>query len=358
MAQTSTLHTTAATPHAWACAAAAGLRRPGTAALLQVALTYAAWTVLAHMGTQLSWLWWGGMSGVLLWWLLRVWQPERAWHHRRAWHGALGLLSVLGLCLMQSPLPSWVRWLGLLALALGMAGTGNALQTLSVSPSPSSAMGAWAQWRIHAAAIALVALMAADFALWSERWAVLLLVLGAATLVLFGRASPNPSPQPVAPRTVDPNMAVMMGSLTLMTQWCVAQGLSAPLAMALHLGLMALADVLPPLARRPLGVHVPAASGHVLSVLSAVAVLLSTELIPMLLAMGLLAMGSAWTQRPPSNVPSSASLWVGAGLGSLGLVFIAQSAPLLGPAAIGWGLLSVTTTWALWAWCTSNRSFT
>ena len=358
MAQTSTLHTTAATPHAWACAVAAGLRRPSTVALVQVALTYAAWTVLAHMGTQLSWLWWGGMSGVLLWWLLRVWQPERAWHHRRAWHGALGLFSALGLYLMQSPLPLWVRWLGLLALALGMAGTSNALQTLSVSSAPSPALRSWTRWRIHAAAIALVALMAADFALWSERWAVLLLVLCAATLVLWGRASPSHSAQPLALRTVDPNMAVMMGSLTLMTQWCVAQGLSAPIAMALHLGLMALADVLPPHARRPPWVHVPAASGHVLSVLSALAVLLSTELVPMLLAMGLLAMGSAWTQRPPTNTPSRASLWLGTGLGCWGLVFIAQSAPLLGPAAIGWGLLSVTTIWALWAWCTSNRSFT
>jgi len=351
MAQTSTLPNRMPAPSAWAAAGAAARGGAAAAAGAQVTLAYVGWTVLAHMGTQLTWLWWSGMSAVVLWCVLRVWQPERAWQHHRAWHAALWGLSVGGLCLMQSPLPASWRWLGLVALAVGLAGTTNALSR----PSPSHAeANPWARLRTHALAIALVALMAADFVLWSERWALLLLVLSAATAVLLSQPRALPSPS-TAWRSVDPNMAVMMGSLTLMTQWCVSQGLSAPVAMALHLGVMALADVFTPLAQRSVWAAAHAHGGHGLSVLAAVAVLLSTQLVPMLLAMGLLALGCAWVQAGTSTPQPRASVWVGTALGLTGLVLTAQWAPTLGPAAIGWGLLGVSSTWALWAWGTSNR---
>lgn len=351
MAQTSTLPNRMPAPSAWAAAGAAARGGAAAAAWAQVTLAYVGWTVLAHMGTQLTWLWWSGMSAVVLWCVLRVWQPERAWQHHRAWHAALWGLSVGGLCLMQSPLPASWRWLGLMALAVGLAGTSNALDR--PSPSPAAAHP-WARLRTHALAIALVSLMAADFVLWSERWALLLLVLSAATAVLLSQARALPSPS-TAWRSVDPNMAVMMGSLTLMTQWCVSQGLSAPVAMALHLGVMALADVCKPLAQRAVWAAAHAHGGHGLSVLAAVAVLLSTQLVPMLLAMGLLALGCAWVQAGTSAPQSRASVWVGTALGLTGLVLTAQWAPTLGPAAIGWGLLGVSSTWALWAWGSSNR---
>ncbi len=350
MAQSSTIPTRMSAPSVWAAGTAAwgGV---AWASLAQVTLTYVGWTVLAHMGTQLSWLWWSGMSAVVLWCVLRVWQPERVWQHHRAWHAALWLLSVGGLCLMQSPLPASWRWLGLLALAVGLAGTSNALDR----QSPSHAVvNPWARLRTHALAIALVALMAADFVLWSERWALLLLVLSVATAVLFSQ--PRTTPRSfTAWRSVDPNMTVMMGALTLMTQWCVSQGLSAPVAMALHLGVMALADVFKPLAQRTVWAASHAQWGHGLSVLAAVAVLLSTQLTPMLLAMGLLALGCAWAQVGRSAPQPQASVWVGTALGLTGMVLTAQWAPTLGPTAIGWGLLGVSSTWALWAWGTSNR---
>lgn len=351
MAQTSTLPNRMPAPSAWAAAGAAARGGAAAAAWAQVTLAYVGWTVLAHMGTQLTWLWWSGMSAVVLWCVLRVWQPERAWLHHRAWHAALWLLSVGGLCLMQSPLPASWRWLGLMALAVGLAGTSNALDRQSPS---HAAAHPWARLRTHALAIALVALMAADFVLWSERWALLLLVLSAASAVLLSQARALSSPS-TAWRSVDPNMAVMMGSLTLMTQWCVSQGLSAPVAMALHLGVMALADVCKPLAQRAVWAAAHAHGGHGLSVLAAVAVLLSTQLVPMLLAMGLLALGCAWVQAGTSAPQSRASVWVGTALGLTGLVLTAQWAPTLGPAAIGWGLLGVSSTWALWAWGSSNR---
>jgi hypothetical protein len=351
MAQTSTLPNRMSAPSAWAAAGAVAWCGAAGASLAQVTLAYVGWTVLAHMGTQLTWLWWSGMSAVVLWWVLRVWQPERAWQHHRAWHAALWLLSVVGLCLMQSPVPASWRWLGLMGLSVGLAGTSNALSR----PCPSRAAAKpWARLRTHALAIALVALMAADFVLWSERWVLLLLVLSAATAVLLSQPRALPSPS-TAWRSVDPNMAVMMGSLTLMTQWCVSQGLSAPVAMALHLAVMALADVFKPLAQRAAWAVTHAHWGHGLSVLAAVAVLLSTQLAPMLLAMGLLALGCAWVQAGSSAPQPSASVWIGTALAMTGLVLTAQWAPTLGPAAIGWGLLGVSSTWALWAWGTSNR---
>ena len=351
MAQTSTLPTRMPAPSAWAAAGAAAWGGVSAAAWAQVTLAYVGWTVLAHMGIQLTWLWWSGMSAVVLWCVLRVWQPERAWQHHRAWHAVLWALSVGGLCLMQSPLPAFWRWLGLMALAVGLAGTSNALGRQS--PSHVVALP-WARLRTHALAIALVSLMAADFVLWSERWALLLVVLSAATAVLFSQARALPSPSTVW-RSVDPNMAVMMGSLTLMTQWCVSQGLSAPVAMGLHLGIMALAEVFKPFFYRSAWVSTHALWGHGLSVLAAVAVLLSTQLVPMLWAMGLLALGCAWAQAGTSAPQSRASVWVGIALGLTGLVLTAQWAPTLGPAAIGWGLLGVSSTWALWTWGTSNR---
>jgi hypothetical protein len=322
--------------------------------LAKLTLNYVGWTVLAHMGMQLSWLWWSGMSALVLWWVLRVWQPERAWQDHRGWHVALWVLSVCGVCLMQSPLPASWRWLGLMALAVGLAGTSNALSRQSPSHAPANP---WVLLRTHALAIALVAFMAADFVLWSERWVLLLLVLSAATAVLLihARALPNP---PKAWRSVDPNMAVMMGSLTLMTQWCVSQGLSAPVAMGLHLGIMTLAEVFKPFLHRSRWASAHAHGGHGLSVLAAVAVLLSTQLTPMLLAMGLFALGCAWAQAGTSAPQPRASVWVGTALGLTGLVLTAQWAPTLGPAAIGWGLLGVSSTWALWAWGTSNRRST
>jgi len=351
MAQTSTLPTRMSVPSAWAAAGAAVWGGVAGAYLAQVTLAYVGWTVLAHMGTQLTWLWWSGMSAVVLWWVLRVWQPERAWHHHRAWHAALWVLSVGGVCLMQSPLPASWRWLGLLALAVGLAGTSNALSR----PYPSHAAAhPWARLRTHALAIALVALMAADFALWSERWALLLLVLSAATAVLLSQPRTAPSPSAVW-SNVDPNMAIMMGSLTLMTQWCVSQGLSAPVAMALHLGVMALSDVFKPLAQRAVWASAHAHWGHALSVLAAVAVLLSNQLVSMLLAMGLLALGCAWVQAGPLVQQPRTLAWVGTALGMTGLVLTAQWAPTLGPAAIGWGLLGASSTWALWSWGNSNR---
>lgn len=354
MTQTSTLPTRLPAPSAWAAAGAAAWGGAAGASLAQVTLIYVGWTVLAHMGTQLSLLWWSGMSAVVLWWVLRVWQPERVWQHHRAWHAALWVLSVGGVCLMQSPLPASWRWLGLMALAVGLAGTSNALGR----PCPFKASAhPWARLRTHALAIALVAFMAADFVLWSERWALLLLVLSAATAILLSQSRTVPGPSTVW-RTVDPNMAVMMGSLTLMTQWCVAQGLSAPVAMALHLGVMALADVFKPLAQRAVWAATRAHWGHGLSVLAAVAVLLSTQLTPMLLAMGLLALGCAWVQAGSSAQQPRNRVWGGTALGLTGLVLTAQWAPTLGPDAIGWGLLGVSSTWALWAWGTSNRRST
>jgi hypothetical protein len=95
-----------------------------------------------------------------------------------------------------------------------------------------------------------------------------------------------------------------------------------------------------------------------LSVLAAVVVLSSTQLTPMLLAMGLLALGCAWVQAGPSG-PQPRTHWgVGSALGLTGLVLTAQWAPTLGPAAIGWGLLGVSSTWALWSWGNSNRRST
>jgi hypothetical protein len=354
MAQSSTLPTQMPAPSAGALAFGVAWGGVAGASLAQVTLIYVGWTVLAHMGMQLSWLWWSGMSALVLWWVLRVWQPERAWQHHRAWHAALWVLSVGGVCLMQSALPASWRWLGLMALAVGLAGTSNALGRRCPS---HAAAHPWARLRTHALAIALVAFMAADFALWSERWALLLLVLSAATAVLLSQARALTKPSSVW-RNVDPNMAVMMGSLTLMTQWCVSQGLSAPVAMGLHLGIMALAEVFKPFAQRALWASVRAHWGHGLSVLAAVAVLSSTQLTPMLLAMGLLALGCAWVQAGPSGPQPRTHLGVGSALGLTGLVLTAQWAPTLGPAAIGWGLLGVSSTWALWSWGTSNRRST
>ena len=354
MAQSSTLPTQMPAPSAGALAFGVAWGGVAGASLAQLTLIYVGWTVLAHMGMQLSWLWWSGMSALVLWWVLRVWQPERAWQHHRAWHAALWVLSVGGVCLMQSALPASWRWLGLMALAVGLAGTSNALGRRCPS---HAAAHPWARLRTHALAIALVAFMAADFALWSERWALLLLVLSAATAVLLSQARALTKPSSVW-RNVDPNMAVMMGSLTLMTQWCVSQGLSAPVAMGLHLGIMALAEVFKPFAQRALWASVRAHWGHGLSVLAAVAVLSSTQLTPMLLAMGLLALGCAWVQAGPSGPQPRTHLGVGSALGLTGLVLTAQWAPTLGPAAIGWGLLGVSSTWALWSWGTSNRRST
>ncbi len=354
MAQSSTLPTRMSVPSAWAAAGAAAWGGVAGASLAQLTLIYVGWTVLAHMGMQLSWLWWSGMSALVLWWVLRVWQPERAWQDHLGWHVALWVLSVCGVCLMQSPLPASWRWLGLMALAVGLAGTSNALSRQS--PSHATA-NPWMLLRTHALAIALVAFMAADFVLWSERWAFLLLVLSAATSVLLSQARALANP-PKVWRSVDPNMAVMMGSLTLMTQWCVSQGLSAPVAMGLHLGIMALAEVFKPFLHRSGWASTHAHWGHGLSVLAAVAVLLSTQLIPMLLAMGLLALGCAWGQAGPLVQQPRTRVWVGTALGLAGLVLTAQWAPTLGPAAIGWGLLGVSITGALWAWGTSNRRST
>ena len=94
--------------------------------------------------------------------------------------------------------------------------------------------------------------------------------------------------------------------------------------------------------------------GHALSVLAAVAVLLSNQLVPMLLAMGLLALGCAWAEARPLAQQPHTPVWVGTALGLTGLVLTAQWAPTLGPAAIGWGLLGVSSAWALWAWGNSN----
>ncbi|CAN1517682.1 hypothetical protein MCEMIEM28_01007 [Burkholderiaceae bacterium] len=354
MAQISTLPTQMPPPSAGALAFAAAWNGVAGASLAQLTLIYVGWTVLAHMGMHLSLLWWSGMSALVLWWVLRVWQPERAWQHHRAWHAALWMLSVGGVCLMQSPLPASWRWLGLLALAAGLAGTSNALGRQSSSRATANP---WVLLRTHALAIALVAFMAADFVLWSERWALLLLVLSAATVVLLSQPRTAPSPSAVW-RNVDPNMAVMMGSLTLMSQWCVSQGLSAPLAMGMHLGIMAVAEVFKPFLHRSVWASTHAHWGHGLSVLAAVAMLLSTQLTPMLLAMGLLALGCAWVQAGSLVQQPRTRLWIGTALGLISLLLTAQWAPTLGPAAIGWGLLGVSSTWALWALGNLNRRST
>jgi hypothetical protein len=344
----STPHTAPVLGRAWG----ATLWPAGLGALLlwaQVAMAYLAWTVLAHLGTQHTWLWWGGMSALVLWWSWRVWQPDRAWVNHRGWHTACWLMGVIGLCVLQSPLSGGWMVVALWLMAAAWAGMSNALQ--AASPDGQGAGSSLSvHVLMHATAIACVVGFAADVSDWRARWLGAVVLMSMAYVLLVLR---RPQVRPGETwMSVDPTMAVMMGSLTLMTQWCIAQGLSAPVAMAGHLGVMALASCWSNIARDGAWPLPNAAWAHALSIGAAVGVLWSQTLSAMLLAMGLLALGSAWLSSNERSRPRAVALWL---LGVSVLVATAQSAPTWGPAAIGWGLLCVSGARALLAAWTSHR---
>lgn len=310
------------------------------------------WLAMGQLGSVMAWSWFSGLAGMVAWWCWLQWAPLR-WHPRTvASRQAWALLAVAGLAAVM--LAGRHQALGWLGWALAIAAWAQTVLGLRHAACTTALRLGWAQAGLGLLLAWLVAAVAADPAQWPRQWPL------AAGLLLLA-AWPVRGPQATAPGqalppTVDRMPAVaqaatllMMGSLPLMGQWCLANGQSVLVGTAVHLWAMAWASGLTQalLGHSP---HLPLRTrrglGQWLLLNAAALAWLGTGLWQMALAMALLAAAGTLWHAPangpdhpaPVHHPISARGWLAPWPAALALLWLGHAAPTQGPQALSWAL--------------------
>ncbi len=320
-----------------------GLWGQGVLAALGFGLLYTGWLAIAHTGMQHTLLWGNGMLGVAVWWALLLWEPLRRWHRHMSWQLALLAMLSVGLALTHNPVSSVWAALGVFLSVLGWGGLVNViLGHLRSASSPRLPLPY--TLLIQLCAVGIATGLAVDFATWTQHWYWVVVIATAALTLVQQGPSGTTFTKPTFSLT-DPSMAVMMGSLVLMNQWCVSLGLSSELSLTLHLLAMALTQpLLHALASRHRFAAIRPDHGHVVIILGALLITLFDTPWGMLPGMVLLSAGSTLCGLIHLNqalLKLFAQVW-----GLVCLLSLAWLAPTEGPQVLGAVLLICSCAWA------------
>lgn len=332
--------------------------------LILVCLTFSAWLVLLQMGMTLTWNWFSGLLPLALWWVWMVLDPFGAKGRRPAmtvWSAAGVVVGVLvvhwagrtavgGVGLVLTAL-AWAQWL----LCVRQQGPDLAEQW--------SLSGVCMRLVVQLMGLWVAVWLAADPMLWMQRWPALFLVWLAWFLCGFMcqrtraqslSANDHHRIFDAASPMLHPAMAMMMGGLLLMAQWCVTVGWTYTQAVLLH-GVVMVAvpfamNVWEQVGRKSAGRYV---SGRFrpwtgfapwLGVVGAWMFWQLGSPPSMLLAMALIA----WAIHAGSTLYSTRlHALVAMCLFLPGLLWMGHFSPIQGPQAIATPLLGVTVLWAL-----------
>jgi len=315
------------------------------------------WLVMGQLGSAMAWSWFSGLLGVVAWWSWMQWAPA-GWHPRRtAARGAWLLLALLGMAgVMLAGRHQLLGWLGWAAAIAGWAQTSLGLATLG-RPCPAPTPVWWREGVLGLATAWLVAGVAADPLQWRLHWPLAgLLLLALAGPSLRSRATPVPGQRPpVTPAAAQVATLLMMGTLPLMSQWCVSNGQPVVWAAGLHLWAMAWASwgthlLLQHSPRLPRRTRFGLAQLFLCQ--AALVAWLGADLLHMVLTMALLSAATAlltWAPALPSapRVPAGPGLaWLAGAAGPAALLWLGHAAPTLGPQTLPLAL-SALALWAL-----------
>ena len=320
-----------------------GLWGQGVLAALGFGLLYTGWLAIAHAGMQHTSLWANGMLGVAVWWVLLLWEPLRRWHCHMPWQLALLAMLSAGLAMTHYPVGGGWAAVGVFLSVLGWAGLVHVIFGHLRSASPPRLPLPYTLL-IQLCAIGIATGLAVDFATWARHWYwVVVIATAALTLVQMGPAG-TPFTKPTFALT-DPSMAVMMGSLVLMNQWCVSLGLSSELSLTLHLLAMAVTQpLLQALVSRHRFAGIRPDHGHVAIISGALLMTLFDTPWGMLPGMVLLSAGSTLSglaHAHEARLKLFAQVW-----GLVWLLSLAWLAPTEGPQILGAVLLICSAAWA------------
>ena len=318
------------------------------------------WLAMGQLGSVMAWSWFSGLAGVVAWWCWLQWAPPRWYPRHLASQWLWLLLAVLGMAaVMLAGRHQALGWLGWALAIAGWAQTLLGLQQRHASKAPiaSTAPGwprAWLPWMAAPAMAFGVAAVAADPSDWQRLWPLAAVMLLGVAWPSQGHAPHQRGQSPLINASPVPAMAqattlLMMGSLPLMSAWCLANGQSVLTVTAVHLWAMAwachLAQTL--LAHSPrLPLRTWHGLGNLLLVNAALVAWLGSALWQMALVMGLLAAASAVWQASTAHALSNLAMtapssplerWLHV-LPPLGLLWLGHMAPTHGPQALSWAL--------------------
>lgn len=331
--------------------------------VLESTLTFSVWLVLLQMGTALSWNWFSGLLPLALWWTWLLLAPLGGRGLRSGVAPWMALAIGLGVGLAQGAGPGPLGWAALVLVAIAWAQWHLSARPLQVGREGPTRRGAGPRLSAQAVAWLLVAWVAADPATWPSRWIALPVLCGVwaagcwawqrrpASLTL--RPEPGAA-QPPAHGLADPAMALAMGSLLLMLQWCASAGWTFAQATVAHGWAMVLGQGLAwacwprsSSTRHRTGHWLAGGVGPALVLVGAGMFWLGGVWQAMLLGMVWMALGGALRSQWPGARHSAA---LGLGLVLPALLWVGHASPVRGPQAMAEALLVVAGAAALGSW--------
>lgn len=301
------------------------------------------WLAMAQLGMVLGWSWFSGLWAVALWWL---WQSVP--RQRPAGRGTLLLAAgaALGLVLAHEAGRGPLGLIAAVVAILGWAEVARRLPGMALDRPGHSREATMARGIMRGLALAGAAwLVTADAPGGWTTWAMAVSLPTAVVLAgASGRATQAANSESPPPWGHHPTMALMMGTLLAMGQWCAAAGVPLFPALVLHglamtLGVAAACAMADPVSR---GVSRAWAGALLLG--SGILLLVSADWRLMLLAVALLTAGdtldrmsAARNACPRCASPSSHAL-AGHACGAAALLGVGHALPTLGPSALvaGW----------------------
>lgn len=303
-------------------------------------LFYAGWLSVVHLSMQTTWTTVGGLGLAAAWWVLLHWHPVR-FVQPNAWlDSAMGLTALVGLLVSVGWGPFETSLIGVVLYVFGLSYLAQA--TRSSNQQDSQRKPLWGMALVHATALVITLTLASSYMLWLEQWAWFAVMVLLCTLLLLYQRLGIPArvhkSQRLGVGLPDPTMALMMAFLPLFSLWCATPWLSANQHLALHLLAMAvghmtllfLLRMAPQMAQHSLW-------GHVLCLSATGLVWASNDTTIMLLAMVVLAAGSAWLQSTAGH--AVALKLFALILGVVAIALTAHASHTMGPDALGLGLV-------------------
>lgn len=326
--------------------------------LLVACLTFTAWLVLLQVGMSLTWNWFSGLLPLAAWWAWLALDPLGAAGRRPGVALVAALGVAMGVCVAQMAGRGLMGWMGAALLAVAWAQWVLAVHSHSHgAEAGATPMPVWARTAVQMAGLLTAAWVAADPLWWGTRWVVLPVLWLTWALCWMGLHGQPTRPAPARPPAgsqwpgllASPTMALMMGALLLMAQWCVSVGWSYTAAVVAHGAVMVLAQAavqagLPRLG--PVPRWVPLA-GAFLAVAGAGVFWYGATWQAMLLAMALIAAGGEVQSRLTGRRHSPIATL---GLALPALLWVGHAAPVRGPQAIAEALLVVAAVSAAGWW--------
>jgi hypothetical protein len=326
--------------------------------LLVACLTFGAWLVLLQVGMSITWNWFSGLLPLAAWWAWLALDPLGAAGRRPgvALVAALGVAT--GVCVAQMAGRGLMGWMGVALMAVAWAQWVLAVRSHSHGmQADGTRLPVLARAAVQLAGLLTAAWLAADPVWWGTRWVVLTVLWLSWALCWMGLHGQPSRPAPARPSAssqwpgflASPTMALMMGALLLMAQWCVSVGWSYTEAVVAHgtVMLLAQAAVKAGLPRwDPLPRWVPLA-GAFMVVAGAGVFWHGATWQAMLLAMALIAAGGEAQTRPNGQRHSPVTTL---GLALPALLWVGHATPVRGPQAIAEALLVVAAVSAAGLW--------